>query len=61
MFEWLLIILAAIMAYSAFRLSKRRPEVFRADMLFSALGTLGLLAVFLMFLVVMGIMFLGQL
>ena len=61
MFEWLLVILAGFMAYSAFKLSKHRPEVFHAENLFSALGTLGVLAIFLILLVVFGIVFLGQL
>jgi len=61
MFEWLLVILAGIMAYSVSKLYKRNPEMFRSDNVFNALSTFGLLAIFLIFLVVVGIMFLGQL
>ena len=61
MIEWLLLVLAGVMAYAGYQFSKRRPDMFSAESLTSAAGTLGVLAIFLISIVVFGVMFLRQL
>ena len=49
------------MVFIGFRVSKQHPEWFAADALQASLGTLGVVAVFLIALVFFGVSFLRQL
>ena len=61
MYDILFLLAAGLLVFFGFRVIKNQPELFQIDKITSALGTLGLLAIFLMALVVFSIVLLRAL
>lgn len=61
MYDILFLLAAGILIFIGFRVIKNQPELFQIDKITSAFGTLGLLAIFLIALVVFSILLLRAL
>lgn len=61
MYDILFLLAAGLLVFFGFRVIKNQPELFQIDKITSALGTLGLLAIFLMALIVFSIVLLRAL
>ena len=58
MYEFIFLIISGLLCYLGYKVVKNKPELFSAEKMTSAFGTLGVLAIFLILILVMSIVML---